>query len=67
MQPSKRHGWVSRGAEVGAGQIGRVHDGASRSSKYLTLQAPDSYNKNTFPLNLSTPHVYLSYRNEFRS
>lgn len=35
-QQADRHGLASRGAEVGAGQIGRAHDEASHCSKDLT-------------------------------
>lgn len=34
---------------MGAGQLGRVHDGASRCWKYLTFQAPDVYKKRLLP------------------
>jgi hypothetical protein len=56
---------AARGAEVGAGQIGRVHDGASRSSKYLTLQAPHFNHKNIFPTKLYTSTFYPNCTEEF--
>jgi hypothetical protein len=55
---------AARGAEVGAGQIGRVHDGASRS-KYLTLRAPNFFHKNILPPKLCASILYSNHTKEF--